>query len=101
VILERYIFGPAQARHFLRDTDQRHVDLFRIREFAARLEASEGWKPAEQQPVRMRSGRMIDGHHRMMAVLLTDRPMDMPVEGDRESHEAIIRAGAHPSGNTA
>jgi hypothetical protein len=82
---------PAQAARLLRTTIQPRVELSKILEYAAAMDAGR-WKPDLHinTPIKVgRRGRLRNGHHRIVAVLVHGRPVEFWVEGDPDGIPAV------------
>jgi hypothetical protein len=82
---------PAQAARLLRTAIQPRVELPRIIELATAMDAGR-WSPDRHRetPVRIgRRGRLRNGHHRMVAVLVHGQPVQFWVEGDPDGIPSV------------
>ena len=67
---------PEQARRWIRHSHQRPVDLLKCRMMLDDVEAGR-WDPSRQDgtPVIVRDEVALDGHHRLVAILMLGQPL--------------------------
>lgn len=69
-----------EAREWIRVTGQHRADLRKVRRFLEIMERGE-WDPELHQsaPIKVHHNTLMDGHHRIMAVLFLGRPVMMRI----------------------
>ena len=71
---------PETARLWIRDTHQRRIDLLKCRRILNDIEAGT-WDPiGTTGPVIVRDNKCLDGHHRLLAVLMYGEPIQIAVQ---------------------
>ena len=72
---------PEQAARWIRHSHQRPIDLLKCRMMLDDIEAGR-WDPSRQDgtPVIVRGEVALDGHHRLVAILMLGEPLPCSVE---------------------
>lgn len=72
---------PDLASGWLRNGHQRQIDLLKVRMMLRDMEAGV-WDLTRQEgnPIIIRNGACIDGHHRLLAILMRMRGLENIVE---------------------
>jgi hypothetical protein len=75
----------AEARRWLSRSRQSRVDLAKLRRMVADIEKG-GWKPEahRDKPVRITGDRLVNGHHRIVAMRITGQPLPMYIRFEQE-----------------
>jgi len=72
---------PLTARYWLSKYTEKNLDMDKINEFAMAISKG-NWEPNlhEAAPIMIRGGVLLNGHHRLFAVLLVGYGVPMYVE---------------------
>lgn len=75
------IVTPKVARNWLAHSKQERLNLRRVRDYAALMDQGV-WKPSihRDTPIHIDKNKLKNGHHRLVAVLLYGKPVEMYVK---------------------
>jgi hypothetical protein len=84
-VTELRLVTLAEARRWLSRSRQSRIDLARLRRMVADIEKG-GWEPEahSDKPVRIAGERLVNGHHRIVAMLITGQPLPMYIRFEKE-----------------
>lgn len=74
--MQRTRLSPEQAARLLRGSIQNKVNLHQARLLARRIDNGT-WAPGP--PIELIDGRLHDGHHRVLAIVLAGKPTDIDI----------------------
>lgn len=70
---------PERARQIIRRSHQRQIDLLKVRMVLDRVESGT-WEDDPAHPVKIRDNVLLDGHHRVLAVLMHGAEIPLAIE---------------------